>query len=41
MSRRRRSSVTDGYGENALTWFVAGLLVIGLMAGLLGQVTPG
>lgn len=40
MSQRRRSPVdTTSPIDNAFTWFFAGLLVIALVAGLLGQIS--
>jgi hypothetical protein len=36
MSRRKTSS-TDYHADNALTWSFAGLLIIALVAGILGQ----
>jgi len=38
---RRRSPVIDSSGEGAMTWFFAGLVVIALVAGLVGQVGAG
>ena len=38
---RRRSPVIDSSGESAMTWFFAGLVVIALVAGLVGQVGAG
>ncbi len=35
---RRRSHVIGMYGDNALTWFFVGMLVIAAVAGLLGQI---
>jgi hypothetical protein len=37
---RRRNETIAAYGDNALTWFFVGVLVIALVAGLLGQVGP-
>jgi hypothetical protein len=45
MSRRKSPVITgpfiSGHGENALTWFFAGLVIIAAVAGLLGQVVAG
>ena len=38
---RRRSPVISSSGESAMTWFFAGLVVIALVAGLVGQVGAG
>jgi len=38
---RRRSPFIDSSGESAMTWFFAGLVVIALVAGLVGQVGAG
>jgi hypothetical protein len=40
MSRRHNES-TAAYGDNALTWFFVGVLVIAVVAGLLGNIGPG
>jgi hypothetical protein len=40
MSPRRRP-VIDSSDESAMTWFFAGLVVIALVAGLVGQVGAG
>lgn len=42
MSRRRSQAIeSQGESDNALTWFVVGVLVIAAVAGLLGQITFG
>ena len=38
---RRRSRVINGSGENAMTWFLAGLVVIAVVAGFVGQFGTG
>jgi hypothetical protein len=38
---RRRSQTIETYGDNALTWFFVGMLVIAAVAGLLGQIAFG
>jgi hypothetical protein len=38
---RRRSHAIETYGDNALTWFFVGMLVIAAVAGLLGQIAFG
>jgi len=38
---RRKSSVTNGSGESAMTWFFAGLAVIAVVAGFVGQFGTG
>lgn len=35
---RRRNHTIAAYGDNALTWFFVGMLIIALVAGLLGHV---
>jgi hypothetical protein len=35
---RKRSHIIETSGDNALTWFFVGILVIAAVAGLLGQV---
>ena len=37
VSRRPRAAIAS-YGDNALTWFFVGILVIAIVAGLLGKV---
>lgn len=37
---RKRSHTFASYGDNALTWFFVGMLVIAVVAGLLGNVGP-
>lgn len=39
MSRKRGHAIVN-YGDNALTWFFVGVVVIAVVAGLLGQVGP-
>jgi hypothetical protein len=39
MSRKRSQSIAT-HGDNALTWFFVGILVIAVVAGLLGHVGP-
>jgi hypothetical protein len=39
--RRHEDAAVAGPSENALTWFFAGLVIIGAVAGLLGQVVTG
>jgi hypothetical protein len=41
MSRRRSQAIETFYGDNALTWFFVGMLVIAAVAGLLGHVALG
>jgi hypothetical protein len=38
---RRRSPIISRSGESAMTWFFAGLVLISLIAGLIGQVGAG
>lgn len=38
---RRRSPVISSFGESAMTWFFAGLVLIALIAGFIGQVGAG
>ena len=38
---RRRSPVIASAAESAMTWFFAGLVLIALVAGLVGQVAAG
>jgi len=38
---RRRSPVVSSSGESAMTWFFAGLVLIALVVGLVGQVAAG
>jgi hypothetical protein len=38
---RRRSPVISSSAESAMTWFFAGLVLIALVAGLVGQVAAG
>lgn len=38
---RRKSHAIVSYGDNALTWFFVGMLVIAAVAGLLGQIAVG
>jgi hypothetical protein len=38
---RRRSPVVSSSDESAMTWFFAGLVLIALVAGLIGQVGAG
>jgi hypothetical protein len=40
MSRRRNELIAP-YGDNALTWFFVGILIIAVVAGLLGKLGPG
>ncbi len=40
MSRRRSTAITSS-GENAMTWFFAGLVLIAVVAGFVGQFFPG
>jgi hypothetical protein len=40
ISRRHRDTIAS-YGDNALTWFFVGMLVIAVVAGLLGNVGAG
>ena len=40
ISRRQRDAIAS-YGDNALTWFFVGMLVIAVVAGLLGNVGAG
>lgn len=35
--QRRKHKVVTATGDDALTWFFVGLLVVSVMAGLLGQ----
>ena len=37
LTRRQRDAIAY-YGDNALTWFFVGILVIAVVAGLLGNV---
>lgn len=39
MSRKRNQTIA-AYGDNALTWFFIGMLIIAAVAGLLGNVGP-
>ena len=38
---RRRSPVISSSGESAMTWLFAGLVLIALIAGFIGQVGAG
>ena len=37
LSRRPKDTIAS-YGDNALTWFFVGILVIAIVAGFLGKV---
>jgi len=38
---RRKSPVISSSAESAMTWFFAGLVVIALVVGLVGQIGAG
>jgi hypothetical protein len=38
---RRRSRIINNSGESAMTWFFAGLVVIAVVAGFVGQFGTG